>query len=70
MKLGEGVKNFSPLNFYQSIGQHKLYAKKLANDPFVGLRVSTNDVHRSYDIGQPLSYHHHCAIFLRDTKKF
>ena len=23
-----------------------------------------------HDIGQPSSYHHHCAIFLRDTKKF
>ena len=45
MKLGEELRNFSPLaNTSCNI---MIYANKLANDPFVGLRVAINDMHRS-----------------------
>ena len=71
-KLGEGLRTLAPglLPIRWPTQVVTIYANKLANDPFVGLRVAINDVHADHDIGQPLSYHYHCAIFLRDTKKF
>ena len=51
-KLGGGgdrVKNLSPLDYCHSLATQvvTIYANQLANDPFVGLRVAINEVHRS-----------------------
>ena len=49
---GEGLRILVPWPIanplsYISCNDIMIYANKLANDPFVGLRVAINDVHRS-----------------------
>ena len=47
-KLGEGLRTLAPglLPIRWPTQVVTIYANKLANDPFVGLRVAINDVHR------------------------
>ena len=47
--LGEGLRTLVPglLPIRSPTQVVTIYANKLANDPFVGLRVAINDVHRS-----------------------
>ena len=51
-KLGEGLRILVPWTTANQLANIScndimIYANKLANDPFVGLRVAINDVHRS-----------------------
>ena len=51
-KLGEGLRILVPWTSANplaniSCNDIMIYANKLANDPFVGLRVAINDVHHS-----------------------
>ena len=51
-KFGEGLRIFVPWTIANplaniSCNDIMIYANKLANDPFVGLRVAINDMHRS-----------------------
>ena len=67
MKLGKGLRTLAPglLPIRWPTQVVMIYANKLANDPFDGLRVAINDVHTGHDVGEPLSCHHHCAVFLK-----
>ena len=51
-KVGEGLRILVPWTIANplantSCNDTMIHANKLANDPFVGLRVAINDVHRS-----------------------
>ena len=51
-RLGEGLRILVPWTIANplaniSCNDIMIYANKLANDPFVGLGVAINDVHRS-----------------------
>ena len=48
-KLGEGLRTLTPglLPPRWPTRVVTIYANKLANDPFVGVRVAINDVHHS-----------------------
>ena len=48
-KLGDGLRTLAPglLPIRWPTQVVTIYANKLANDPFVGVRVAINDVHHS-----------------------